>query len=281
VAAGVPAAAPRLAHQALGGGSGLQQLPPFPQHLAELPGAAEEWDRNAVFCSVWLGVSSATLALALLVLSLLGIAAGACATIAAATHRFQRCREGLSLADAVHRMLRLAIAAACIAGFISMASALAAFFLSTACVAPARRAPSCCGLCGCEPPWLACCRNSAPMLLASGDSHPPQRAADAAPTAPLPPPACRTRTPCSTGHLPCCARFRLPLLSLRPPCRGAPPARRCPSAHDKDVCARLSGITTLSALWYAFFTGLNAEAAHRAARMRRLLNPVSSGVVTV
>lgn len=129
---GVPAGAPRLAYQALGGGSGLQQLPPFPQHLAQLPGAAEEWDRSAVFYSVWLGVSAATLAISLLVVSLLGTAASTCATFAAATHRFQRFREGLSLADAVNRMLRLAIAAACLSIFMALASSLIVIGLSAA-----------------------------------------------------------------------------------------------------------------------------------------------------
>jgi hypothetical protein len=105
------------------------QQPPFPEYLAELPTAADEWERASVFMSIWLGCASATLAVALLTFNLLGSAGAACAVIAAATHRYARLRQNLGLADAINRVLRLAIAAASLCGFVSVACILIALGL--------------------------------------------------------------------------------------------------------------------------------------------------------
>ena len=129
-ARGVPAFPP-LAHQALGG-SRLEQLPPFPQYLAELPSVGEEWERSTLLFSLWLGCSAATLALALLTLNLLGTVGALCGTVGAAAHRFARLRAALTLADAINKILRLAIAAACLTGVVAGTSALIALGLSAA-----------------------------------------------------------------------------------------------------------------------------------------------------
>jgi hypothetical protein len=109
----------------------LDQLPPLPQHLADLPSAMEEWDAAAVIMSVWLGCSVATLAIGVLSLSILAVAAGVCGTVGASTHRCASCLAAVSdLGAAVRRIHLLALVAACVSGFVGALGLLVSFGLS-------------------------------------------------------------------------------------------------------------------------------------------------------
>jgi hypothetical protein len=52
-------------------------------------------------------------------------------------------------------------------------------------------------------------------------------------------------------------------------------------APQKASCAELTEATLFYALWFGAFTSLCAAVARRTGHMRRLLNPVSSGVVAI
>ncbi|KAL4441023.1 hypothetical protein ABPG77_010454 [Micractinium sp. CCAP 211/92] len=55
----------------------------------------------------------------------------------------------------------------------------------------------------------------------------------------------------------------------------------CGAASDPTGCAELTEITVFYAIWFSVFTAVNIAVVRRSARMRRLLNPVSSGVVNI
>lgn len=59
------------------------------------------------------------------------------------------------------------------------------------------------------------------------------------------------------------------------------PACSCGAASDPTGCAELTEITVFYAIWFSVFTAVNIAVVRRSARMRRLLNPVSSGVVNI
>lgn len=59
------------------------------------------------------------------------------------------------------------------------------------------------------------------------------------------------------------------------------PACSCGVATDPAGCAELTEVTVFYAVWFALFATLNIAVIRRSARMRRLLNPVSSGVVNL
>lgn len=50
---------------------------------------------------------------------------------------------------------------------------------------------------------------------------------------------------------------------------------------NEEACAALTEATLLYSLWFVFFTGLCTAVTRRTRRMQLLLNPVSSGMVSV
>ena len=61
----------------------------------------------------------------------------------------------------------------------------------------------------------------------------------------------------------------------------APSCRRCGSSDHPKHCAELTEVTLLFGLWYSAYAGVSAAVVRRSGRMRRLLNPVSSGFVNI
>jgi hypothetical protein len=55
----------------------------------------------------------------------------------------------------------------------------------------------------------------------------------------------------------------------------------CSEIDEQVACTQLAAATSLYAIWYTAFTVSCAMAARRAGRMRRLLNPVSTGAVVL
>ena len=57
--------------------------------------------------------------------------------------------------------------------------------------------------------------------------------------------------------------------------------RRCGSSDHPKHCAELTEVTLLFGLWYSAYAGASAAVVRRFDRIRRLLNPISSGVVSI
>lgn len=63
---------------------------------------------------------------------------------------------------------------------------------------------------------------------------------------------------------------------LAPPC-----CCRCGHADDPQGCAEITEVTLFYAIWFTAYSGLTLAVVKRFARMRSLLNPITSGVVTI
>lgn len=61
----------------------------------------------------------------------------------------------------------------------------------------------------------------------------------------------------------------------------APAVRRCRDVEDRAACAELTEVTFWFALWYTGFCLLSTAVGRRTRRIRLLLNPVSSGLVSL
>ena len=67
------------------------------------------------------------------------------------------------------------------------------------------------------------------------------------------------------------------------PSPAAPPTApaRCGEewGQSEDVCGQLAELYFFYTIWFGVYAGLSAAVARRAAGVRRLLNPVTSGMV--
>ena len=61
----------------------------------------------------------------------------------------------------------------------------------------------------------------------------------------------------------------------------SPSCRRCASSDHPKHCAGLTEVTMFYGLWYSAYAGVSAAVVRRSGRMRRLLNPFSSGFVNI
>lgn len=55
----------------------------------------------------------------------------------------------------------------------------------------------------------------------------------------------------------------------------------CGTADDPTGCAELTEVTTFYGVWFSFFAALTIAVIKRMAKTRQLLNPVTSGIVTI